>query len=113
MELPAVTDEFMLEMRGKTRQYTVMLLKATPKLREPGADALAWEHGRRTHALRLQGILSIVGPVTDGGELCGIGIFNATPEEAARIMDDDPGVRAGIFTYEVHSIRSLPGDRLS
>ena len=112
MELPVVTDEFMLEMRPKTRQYTVLLLKATPKLREPGAEAIVWEHGRRTHALRLQGVLSIVGPVTDGGELCGIGIFNTTPEEAARIMDDDPGIKAGIFTYEVHPIRSFPGDRL-
>jgi len=27
-------------------------------------------------------------------------------------MDTDPGVMAGIFTYEVHNIRSFPGDSL-
>jgi len=28
-------------------------------------------------------------------------------------MDGDPGVMAGIFTYEVHLCRSFPGDKLS
>jgi hypothetical protein len=27
-------------------------------------------------------------------------------------MDCDPGVQAGIFTYEIHPIRSFPGDAL-
>ncbi len=27
-------------------------------------------------------------------------------------MDGDPGVAAGIFTYEAHPIRSFPGDGL-
>jgi hypothetical protein len=27
-------------------------------------------------------------------------------------MDEDPGVKAGIFTYEVHPTCSFPGDRL-
>ena len=57
MELPVVTDEFMREMRPKTRQYTVIFLKATPKLKEQGAEAIVWEHGRRNHALRLSGVL--------------------------------------------------------
>jgi len=35
-----------------------------------------------------------------------------TPEEVVRIMDEDPAVKAGIFTYEVHPIRGFPGDSL-
>ena len=112
MELPVISNEFMMDMRAKAKEYAVLFLKVTPKLKEPGAEAVIWEHGRRNHALRLQGILPIVGPITDGGECCGIGIFNTTPEEAARIMDEDPGVKAGIFTYEVHPMRSFPGDSL-
>ena len=112
MELPVVTDEFMHEMRQKAKRYSVIFLKITPKIKEPGAEAIIWEHGRRNHALRLQGILPIVGPFLDGGECCGVGIFNATPEETVRIMDEDPGVKAGIFTYEVHPMLSLPGDQL-
>ncbi len=112
MDQPVVTDEFMREMRAKARQYAVVFLKVTPKLKEPGAEAIVWEHGRRNHALRLHGILPIVGPIRDGGECCGIAIFDATPEEAVRIMDEDPGVKAGVFTYEVHPMLSFPGDRL-
>jgi hypothetical protein len=28
------------------------------------------------------------------------------------IMDDDPGVPAGIFTYDMHPVRSFPGAAL-
>jgi hypothetical protein len=35
-----------------------------------------------------------------------------TFEEAKRIMDDDPGVKAGVFVFELHPCRSFPGDML-
>jgi hypothetical protein len=63
-------------------------------------------------ALQAEGVLPIVCPVPDDTDLAGIGIFTVSPEEAARIMDEDPGVRAGLFTYEVHASRSLPGSAL-
>ncbi len=50
--------------------------------------------------------------MTDDSERAGVGIFNATGEEVSRIMDDDPGVKAGIVNYEVHTVRSFPGDSL-
>jgi len=28
------------------------------------------------------------------------------------IMNDDPGVAAGVFTYQVHPCRGFPGDAL-
>jgi hypothetical protein len=55
-------------------------------------------------------LLAIVRPATDDGVWRGFGILDATPEEAARTMDDDPGVKAGIFTCEAHPVRSFPGD---
>ena len=42
-----ITDEFMRDMLPRTRAYSVVLLKKTAKLAEPGADAIIWEHGRR------------------------------------------------------------------
>jgi hypothetical protein len=27
-------------------------------------------------------------------------------------MEDDPGVKAGVFEYEIHPVRSFPGDAL-
>jgi hypothetical protein len=33
-------------------------------------------------------------------------------DEVTRIMDEDPGVTAGIFTYEVHPVRGFPDSAL-
>ncbi len=58
------------------------------------------------------GLLSIVCPVSDGSEVAGIGIFNTSVEEVKTIMDEDPGVKAGMFVYEIHLCRGFPGDSL-
>ena len=108
-----ISDDYMKEMIGKARQYSVVLLRATEKRREPGADAMVWEHGRRNFALRAEGLLPIVCPVTDGGDLAGIGIFTTSIEETRKIMDEDPGVRAGLFTFEVYQCRGFPGSSLT
>ncbi len=79
---------------------------------EPGAEKIIWEHGRRNFALREDGMLSIVCPVIDGSDVRGIGIFNTGVEETRKIMDEDPGVKAEIFVYELHACRSFPGDTL-
>ena len=110
--MTTISDEFMRDMLAKTKPYTLVLLRATPKLHEPGRDAVVWEHGRRNFSLRADGTLAIVCPVRDGSEWSGVGIFDAPAEEVVRIMDEDPGVKAGIFTYEVHPTRSFPGDSL-
>ncbi|SRR6266700_449590 len=110
--MTAITDEYMREMLAKTRTYTAVFLKATPRRREPGSTAIVWEHGRRNFALRAAGILPVVCPVIDDSGWSGIGIFDAPPDEVMRIMDADPGVQAGIFTYEVHPVRGFPGSSL-
>lgn len=107
-----ITDEYMNEMRAKTKSYTVLLLKRTPRLAGPGAMTIVWEHGRRNHALRADGMLPIVCPIPEDSDMAGIGIFNAEPREVVRIMDDDPGVKAGLFTYTLHVCRGIPGDAL-
>jgi len=107
-----ISDEAMRDMLATTKSYTLVVLRATPKLQEPGIDAVVWEHGPRNFSLRAEGALAIVCPIRDGSEWSGVGIFNAPPEEVARLMDEDPGVEAGIFTYEVHPTRSFPGDCL-
>jgi hypothetical protein len=113
MKAPTViTDEFMREMRAKTKTYTLVLLKTAPGYHQPGADAIIWEHGRRQFSLRADGVLSIVCPVADDSGLAGVNIFDTSAGEAARLMDADPAVQAGVLSYEVHPIRSFPGDCL-
>jgi hypothetical protein len=110
--LSQITDEYMQERLGQTKAYTLLLLKRTPKLAEPDSRAIVWEHGRRNMALQAQGALPIVCPVGDNSEWAGIGIFDATPEQVTQIVEGDPGVQAGLFTYEIHPVRGFPGSSL-
>jgi len=110
--MPPITDEYMMEMMQKTKPYTVVILHKTLKMQEPGADKIVWEHGRRNFQLRENGQLVIVCPVRDDSDVAGIGVFSTNETKTRTIMDDDPGVQLGIFTYEIHASRSFPGDRL-
>ena len=107
-----ITDAYMQEMLGKTKNYTLVLLKAGPAYADPGSRPIVMEHGRRNFAMRADGVLSIVCPIADDSEWCGIGIFDAPDDAVVAIMDADPGVVAGVFTYETHPVRSFPGDAL-
>jgi hypothetical protein len=106
------TDEEMGELLPSAKAYTVAILKRGPRFADPAAPAVVWEHGRRNFGLRDDGVLAVVLPVTDGSDVCGVGVFAATVEETTEIMDDDPGVVAGVFTYEAHPCRGFPGDSL-
>jgi hypothetical protein len=112
MNWPSITDEMMMENQTVTRPYTIVILKAGPNISTPGVEKIIWEHGRRNLSMRAAGLLSLIFPVADGGEVCGVGIFNADPEAIQRIMARDPAVQAGVFTFDVHPTRSFPGDAL-
>jgi HD superfamily phosphodiesterase len=107
-----VTDEFMRQTISQSKEYSVVILRRTPLRDEPGVDKIIWEHGRRNFTLRAEGLLPIVCPVIDDSEFSGVGIFNASLEETKKIMDEDPGVKAGVFVYEVHTCRGFPGSCL-
>jgi hypothetical protein len=116
--LPEISDETLTAYVGTARAYTLLILKRGPAFPEeglqPGSAArdIVWRHGKRNVALRTAGIMPIVCPVVDGSDLCGIGVFDASPEDVHRIMGGDPGVRAGLFVYEVHPTRAAPGSTL-
>jgi hypothetical protein len=107
-----VTDEYMQAMLTRSRPYSVVILERGPAYGSPGSDAIIWEHGRRNFDLRAAGQLAVVCPVPDDTDVCGIGIFTPPPDEVARLMTDDPAVRAGVLTFHVHPCRAFPGDGL-
>jgi hypothetical protein len=107
-----ITDEFMMDMLSKVKEYTLLILRTGPKANIEGADKIIWEHGRRNFALRAEGKLAIVSPVNSNNDLEGIGIFSTSLEETKKIMEGDPAVIAGILNYELYSCRSFPGDSL-
>jgi len=103
-----ITDEFMTQMISRARSYSIVILKAGPNRSRPGAEKIIWEHARRNFLLRARGLLPLVCPVSDGSDLSGIGIFNANIEETKSIMEEDPGVKEGIFVYEAHPAGAFP-----
>ena len=117
-QLPEVTDEELQQALPNTRPCTIVILKAGPKFEMPGPDRASdvattiWAHGKRNYALRSAGLLPIVCPIADGSGVTGVGIFDANPEDVDRIMSADPGVQAGIFTYEIHPTRTFPGSAI-
>ncbi|HEX5653308.1 MAG TPA: hypothetical protein VFX58_09550 [Chitinophagaceae bacterium] len=110
--MTTITDEYMYEMLPRSREYSIVLLKPGPKTDQPDLQQIIWEHGRRNFALRAEGVLSIVCPVTEETGLSGLCIFNAGPEESNKYMEEDPAVQAGIFVFEIHPCRGFPGDNL-
>ncbi len=110
--MTVVTDEFMRQMISTAREYCIVILKAGPNRYMDGADKIIWEHGRKNFALRAAGILSIVCPVSDGGDVAGMGIFNAPIEEVKKIMGEDPAIKAEVLVSEIYACRGFPGDGL-
>jgi hypothetical protein len=106
------TDEEMDQLLPTAKPYSVVILKQGPNFGDDTAPGIIWEHGRRNFGLRDDGVLAVVLPVTDGSDVCGIAVFGATIDDTNAIMGDDPGVGAGVFTYEVHPCRGFPGDSL-
>ena len=109
--MTTISDDQMKALLTTSRAYTLVILKPGPERHREGVEKIIWEHGRRNFSLRAEGVLSIVCPVT-AESVNGIGIFNAAVEETSRIMEDDPGVREGVFLYEAYACRSFPGDTL-
>ena len=116
--LPVVNDAMLQAALQTTRPYTLVVLKAGPNFSMPGPDRdagvskIIWQHGMRNFALFTAGVMPIVCPIADGSGLCGVGIFDATLEDVERIMSLDPGVQAGVFTFDIHPTRGFPGSCL-
>lgn len=110
--MQAITDEYMQQMLQQTKAYTLVLLKANPEYKKEGFEKIIWEHGRRNFQLRAEGVLNIVAPVTEASPVAGICVFDADAAEVKAIMDEDPAVKEGIFTYDILPLRSFPGDSL-
>jgi hypothetical protein len=107
-----ITDEPMRTPEPTTRQYTAVILRDGPNRHAGNADAVIEAHRRSIRQLRADGLLSILCAADDDTEVNGIGIFDLDAKRTRDLMDVDPGVRAGVFAYEVHPVLGHPGDAL-
>ena len=110
--MSTITNEFMMEMLAKTKNYAAVVLRKGPNDNIPERQQLIWEHGRRNFELRESGMLSIVCPVIEDSDIRGIGIFNADKEEVKKLLAEDPAIQKGVMIYEILHVKSFPGDAL-
>ncbi|HKZ66951.1 MAG TPA: hypothetical protein VJ111_11365 [Chitinophagaceae bacterium] len=107
-----ITDEYMQSMLAMIKPYCLVLLKPGVNAALGNAQQIIWEHGRRNFALREEGKICIVCPVSKEADISGMYIFNTREEEAADIMKDDPAVTAGVFDFYTYPCMGFPGDSL-
>lgn len=87
------------------QKLTVVRLVAAPNPPPDGPedDAIQKAHIRYLRGLNKQGIILVNGPFKriDDTETRGMGLWLVGPEEARRLIADDPAVRAGWFVPKI------------
>jgi uncharacterized protein YciI len=85
-------------------QYTVALMNRTEKWGPPSPafQELLKQHLEYLGKLVEQGSLAVAGPLRDEGELGGIAIYRVGAEQAAKLAQEDPLVKAGYLRPELH-----------
>jgi uncharacterized protein YciI len=70
----------------------------------PEEDAIVGQHFAQLKVMHEAGDLILAGPCTDAA--FGVVIFSAASlEEARSIMENDPAVKNGVFSAELHEFR--------
>ena len=100
------TFEMVWEGQPITMQkYFVVFLKKGPNRdqSEEEAKKIQAEHLAYLGGLFKKGILNMNGPVGDDSNIAGISVYNtATMEEAIKLAEADPAVKAGRLIIEAH-----------
>jgi uncharacterized protein YciI len=86
------------------QQYTLALMNRGEKWdpASPTYQELLKPHLALIGKLVEQGSLALAGPLRDEGELRGIFIYSVGAEQAAKLAQDDPLVKAGYLKPEMH-----------
>lgn len=88
-----------------TTYYLVMLVKGPKWTAEtsPALEQLQKDHLAHLGKMAAAGQLVLAGPLTDGGTIRGLGVLKVGSLEEARALEaDDPAVKAGRLSIEVH-----------
>ena len=110
-----ITSEFIQAQIAKGRKYTMIFLKEGPNRSqgEEEAEELQMAHLKYLFGLRQKGLLVINGPLLTHPEIRGVGIYATEDmEEAKRLAEQDPAVKAGRLVVEANQYFSLPGSAL-
>lgn len=92
--------------------YTLGLLVKGPKWtaeETPALQKLQESHLAHIGEMARSGALLAAGPLTDNGTIRGILIFKVSMEEAKALAEQDPAVKAGRLTVELHPWMTAKG----
>lgn len=85
-------------------QYTMALMNRGEKWNpaSPEYQELLKPHRALIGKLTTEGTMALAGPLRDDGELKGVFIYSVGMEQAAKLMQEDPLVKAGYLKPEMH-----------
>ncbi len=89
------------------QKYFMVFLKSGPKRSQKKEEAMEIQKKHMAHLQKMaeMGKTSIAGPFAGDGDIRGIVVYNtATAEEARRLAEADPAVKAGRLVVEVPSM---------
>jgi uncharacterized protein YciI len=87
------------------KRYVMAFLKIGPNRDQDSVKAaeLLRAHLKNIQRMAKEGTLVLAGPFLDGGDVQGIYVFNVkTVEEAQKLTETDPAVKAGRLVMELH-----------
>jgi uncharacterized protein YciI len=87
------------------KPYFLVILKKGPHRDQDSTLAAAIQKGHMDNINKLaaSGKLNVAGPFLDEGDMRGIFIFDSGNEQEVRsFVENDPAVKAGRLTYEIH-----------
>ena len=87
------------------KPYFFVLLKKGPNRGQDSVTAAKIQkaHLENINRMAASGKLNVAGPFLDEGEMRGIFIFDSGNEDEVRkLVENDPAVKAGRLTYEIH-----------
>lgn len=103
------TDDQVQALAATAIPLSVVILRWNGARHRDGADRIEQEHQRRMVGLRGEGTIAVLCPVVSD-TIAGIAVMTTSAEDAERVMNADPCVRAGMMTYEAHACLGFPGD---
>lgn len=97
------------------KQYFFVMLSRGPNRSQDAETAKQLQAGHMAHLNKMadDGKLNVAGPFGDDGNWRGILIFKTeTLEEAKKLVEQDPMIKAGRLAYEIHPWWSQKGVKL-
>lgn len=97
------------------QKYFLVFLKEGPNRDQDKEQAMKIQEQHLAHLRKMgeEGKISLAGPMGNEGEIRGIVVYNtATMEEAKRLAEEDPAVKAGRLIVEVLPWWSQKGAKL-